>query len=339
MNREPVDAFRAAGVIVMTIVVIFVMVGYGVVKLNEVKQLDDAVKLPLLVIAGLVSLIALLAVMAIAFKTVHLANQTQALGLPEGTVRAVIALSLILIFSVVTVYLFSDLSNGDSVSCQEVADLKKLVEKSNTTPAPAGSSTTTAGTKPAPPNPSSPAATPGGTAMTTPANSGTTATDTSATTTTNPPTTSNAADARRQSQLSASQDFAKQLLIMLGTLITSITSFYFASKTAEAASAKPQLPSAAPTAPVLTSVDPKEVPFTDLPSWFTVSGAELLDANAVSLKNRSGTVITVSPQDILSSDTTLRFKTPSGLTSDTWSITVKKRDGGESSLADAIRVA
>lgn len=125
MNREPVDAFRAAGVIVMTIVVIFAMVGYGVVKLNEVKQLDDAVKLPLLVIAGLVSLIALLAVMAIAFKTVHLANQTQALGLPDGTVRAVIALSLILIFAVVTVYFFSDLSNGDNVSCQEIADLKK----------------------------------------------------------------------------------------------------------------------------------------------------------------------------------------------------------------------
>jgi hypothetical protein len=85
-------------------------------------------------------------------------------------------------------------------------------------------------------------------------------------------------------------------------------------------------------------VDPKQVTFSELPKEFTVSGADLLDANAVSLKNKSGTVITVSPQDVLSSDTTLRFKTPSGLTSDTWTITVKKRDGGESSLADAIRV-
>jgi outer membrane receptor protein involved in Fe transport len=126
---------------------------------------------------------------------------------------------------------------------------------------------------------------------------------------------------------------------MLGTLITSITSFYFASKTAEAASsAKPQPPSAAPTAPVVTSVDPKEVSVSELPREITVSGADLLDANAVSLKNKTGTVITVSPQDILSSDTTLRFKTPIGLTSDTWTITIKKRDGGENSLADAISV-
>jgi hypothetical protein len=339
MNREPVDAFRAAGVIVMTIVVIFAMVGYGVVKLNEVKQLDDAVKLPLLVIAGLVSLIALLAVMAIAFKTVHLANQTQALGLPDGTVRAVIALSLILIFAVVTVYLFSDLSNGDNVSCQEIADLKKLVEKSTAGPAPPSTSTTTATTNPAPPKPSNLGATTGGTPANQPG--GGTATDTSATTSTapNPATTSAAADNRRQSQLSASQDFAKQLLIMLGTLITSITSFYFASKTAEAtASTKLQPPSAPPTAPVLTSVDPKDVSVSELPREFTVTGADLLDANAVSLKNKSGTVITVSQQDVLSSDTTLRFKTPIGLTSDTWTITVKKRDGGESSLADAIRV-
>ena len=171
--KEPVDAFRAAGVVVMTIVIVFVLLGLGAWFFKDGKPLEDAVKLPLLVIAGLVSLIALLAVMAIAFKTVRLADQSQALGLPDGTVRAVIALSLILIFAVVTVYLFSDLSSTDDVGSTSV----------------------------------------------------------SAAVTTSSPNLS-PADTRRASKLTASQDFAKQLLIMLGTLITSITSFYFGSKTA-----------------------------------------------------------------------------------------------------------
>jgi hypothetical protein len=207
MNEEPVDAFRAAGVVVMTVVVVFALLGFGAWYFKDGKMLEDAVKLPLLVIAGLVSLIALLAVMAIAFKTVHLANPTQALGLPDGTVRAVIALSLILIFAVVTVYLFSDLSETDKVACQELADLKQKVD-------------TAISHAPATPPP--------------------------AATTTNPsPVPVSPEDGRRASKLAASQDFAKQLLIMLGTLITSITSFYFGSKTATDA---PRSTSATPPA-------------------------------------------------------------------------------------------
>src|SRR4051794_15173958 len=123
------DAIHAAGVDIATIVMVFILGALGAWMITAAR-FDDAVRLPLLVIAGLVSLIGILAVMAIAFKTVHLANQTQALGLPEGTVRAVIALSLILIFAVVTVYLFSDLSDR----CEtDIAALKKCCPESTAT--------------------------------------------------------------------------------------------------------------------------------------------------------------------------------------------------------------
>ena len=46
---------------------------------------------------------------ALAFSAVKLADPTQALGLPEGSVRAVIALSLIVIFVITVVFLFEGL--------------------------------------------------------------------------------------------------------------------------------------------------------------------------------------------------------------------------------------
>src|SRR4051794_9774028 len=126
--NDDVPAIRAAFVVIVTVLIVFSLLAIGAWAMKAGK-VDDSVRLPLLVIAGLVSLIALLAVMAIAFKTVHLANQTQALGLPDGTVRAVIALSLILIFAVVTVYLFSNLSDMGDVSSQELEALRNQIAK------------------------------------------------------------------------------------------------------------------------------------------------------------------------------------------------------------------
>src|ERR1700694_5181538 len=52
----------------------------------------------LVVIAGVIGLLAVLMMTALAFSSVKLSDSTQALGLPEGSVRAVIVLSLIVIF-------------------------------------------------------------------------------------------------------------------------------------------------------------------------------------------------------------------------------------------------
>lgn len=288
-NDQRVDAFRAAGVVVMAIVVIFGLLGYGVWKIKDLKQLDDAVKLPLLVIAGLVSLIALLAVMAIAFKTVHLADQTQALGLPDGTVRAVIALSLILIFAVVTVYLFSDLSDPDNVSSQELADMKTQIARLQ-----APTTTDTTGTQ-------------ASTALS--------------------PT-----DTRRASKLAASQDFAKQLLIMLGTLITSITSFYFGSKTATDSTTRP----APSTTPKLTGVDKASILREYLPMSVTAQGSGLSQAQKVTLRNTARAEVGTS--GFSSTDTTVHFTVDTGTDAGKWDIVVKMSDGSEATLPGAITI-
>src|SRR5580692_3877287 len=49
--------------------------------------------------------VALVAVPA-AFKGLRLAQATEAMGLPDGSVRAIIALSLVFLFAVVPIYLF-----------------------------------------------------------------------------------------------------------------------------------------------------------------------------------------------------------------------------------------
>ena len=53
--------------------------------------------LPLLAIGGVVVLILMLTAVAMIFSVIGLTNKDQAMGLPEGSIRAVIALSLIVL--------------------------------------------------------------------------------------------------------------------------------------------------------------------------------------------------------------------------------------------------
>lgn len=67
-------------------------------------EANPEVLLPLIVITGVVALMATLAVAAALFNLFNISDKNQALGLPAGSVQAVIALSLILIFAVVALY-------------------------------------------------------------------------------------------------------------------------------------------------------------------------------------------------------------------------------------------
>jgi hypothetical protein len=74
---------------------------------NELKSGEASrpeVLLPLIVITGVVALMATLAVAAALYGLFNISDKSQALGLPAGSVQAVIALSLILIFAVVALY-------------------------------------------------------------------------------------------------------------------------------------------------------------------------------------------------------------------------------------------
>lgn len=73
---------------------------------------DPSVVLTLLVIAGVIGLLGALAIVGLAFAAINLSDRSQALGLPQGTVRSVIALSLILIFVIAAMYLYASLTRN-----------------------------------------------------------------------------------------------------------------------------------------------------------------------------------------------------------------------------------
>lgn len=74
----------------------------------EVLRLPE-IYLPLLVIVGVAGLLASLTVAAVVFTAVNLADPEQAVGLPKGSVRALIALSLIIIFAITATFLYKTL--------------------------------------------------------------------------------------------------------------------------------------------------------------------------------------------------------------------------------------
>jgi hypothetical protein len=85
--------------------------------------LPAEIALPLLIVASVMILFVGLASAAIIFSRLNLANREHAMGMPEGSIRAIIALLLILIFAVVSVFL---IANADRAG---VRTLEKLTQE------------------------------------------------------------------------------------------------------------------------------------------------------------------------------------------------------------------
>ncbi|KAA3645317.1 MAG: hypothetical protein DWQ07_12680 [Chloroflexi bacterium] len=86
------------------------------------------IQISLTIILGVGLLMLFLFVLAIGFARMNLADSSQALGLPGGSIRAMIALSLIVIFVIVGIYLFRAVSVGPTSTSSglTIADLEKL---------------------------------------------------------------------------------------------------------------------------------------------------------------------------------------------------------------------
>ena len=126
--------------LVSAVVVLFVLVVSALfVYLGSKDQLGGELLLPLLAIAGIVCLLLTLILAAIVFAKVGLADKTQALALPEGSVRAVIALGLLVIFAIVSVYLYGSLAEQGGkadvkmLTVQTQAEVDTLKERAGQT--------------------------------------------------------------------------------------------------------------------------------------------------------------------------------------------------------------
>jgi len=105
MNR---DIWIGIGCFVAFIIVLMLLMGGPILQSRLIT--DMTIKLPLLAIVGIMALLASLAIVSVTFSLADLSDKSQALGLPEGLVRAVIALSLIVLFAITSVFLHSSLA-------------------------------------------------------------------------------------------------------------------------------------------------------------------------------------------------------------------------------------
>jgi hypothetical protein len=220
-------------------VMLFLMLRGGLVSA------DSAIALPILVIIGVMALFATLALVAVVFSVAGLSDETQALGLPEGSVRAAIALSLIVIFAITSIYLYGS--------------LKDVQEGS-----------------------------PG-------------------------------------------IDFAKQVFAVVGTLMTSVASFYFASR----AAAAPTIPG---STPALASIVPTTVSKVAGPTVaIKILGDGLQLTRTVSFETSTGKV---QATEVTSNEQMVKCEMPldPALAVGKYNVVVTMSDGRTGVLADALEV-
>jgi ABC-type transporter MlaC component len=111
-SREVYVGFLVIGVIVLLAGIVFFFLPQGLSLIAKYES-DQLIKLPIIAIIGVVALLLSLAAVSLAFAMLNLSDKTQALALPEGSVRAVIALCLLVLFAIITIFLFGSL--GESV--------------------------------------------------------------------------------------------------------------------------------------------------------------------------------------------------------------------------------
>lgn len=96
--------------ILATIILIAIATsGYGFDYIPEEHLGNPSVVLPVLLLVGTVGLLVSLTFVAAIFAALDLSDEKRALGLPEGSVRALIALLLLTFFAITTIFLYRQL--------------------------------------------------------------------------------------------------------------------------------------------------------------------------------------------------------------------------------------
>lgn len=186
------------------ILVSTLIIGGGAGGFAALKMIDPttykAYPLPIILIAGFVSVTLLLLIATAVLRILGLGTRKEALGMPAGSIRALIAMSLILLFAIVGIAVFQVGAGIDSLQSKgidkdalERLDQTKIIAIQQFTPAPAA-----------------PGASLG-------------------------PVTY---DVTSQPDLPPSgHDFGLQLLTTVSTLVVAVSGFYFGSKSVAAARA------------------------------------------------------------------------------------------------------
>lgn len=208
----------AAGVGTVLVLIPLLAVIYRMVEMDGSK----AIGLPILAILGIMILLGTLALVALLFQRLDLADRTQPLGLPQGSMRAVIALSLIVLFAIISITLYRTTAKGAGsyqLAGLTIEDRNALVVRSGDRVQEISFDQCLgqANTSPSAGQEQKPGVADGTAAF-------------------EQQERLCAQDQRRYkvqirvTPTPESTDLAKQLLVLIGTLMTSVTSFYFAAR-------------------------------------------------------------------------------------------------------------
>lgn len=134
----------AFGTVFLIALLVFIILTNPFTLINmSVQPQIPAILLGLIIILGASVLVLLLFVMAAGFNALGLNNPDESLGLPKGTVRAMIALLLIIVWVIVSIYLFIVIPNTAITAVSSISGTPTAVSG---TPTPA--STTSASATP-----------------------------------------------------------------------------------------------------------------------------------------------------------------------------------------------
>ena len=101
---------NVVGIIVLLLVLIG---GAGWLIYSLQNKADPELIMGLLVVVAIAGLMTVLFILAAGFSSMSLADSKQPLGLPEGSIRAMISLVLIMVFIIFGIYLFRKVGTGD----------------------------------------------------------------------------------------------------------------------------------------------------------------------------------------------------------------------------------
>jgi len=130
-------AFRTASpnanalTIFYVVVPILLILGLGSILTTSAFPKDAEIQLGFVVVIAISVLFALLFIIAAGFSHLHLTDEKQPLGLPEGSIRSMIALILIMVFIIFGIFLFRVTGVGyetgpTNVTLEELLQLKNL---------------------------------------------------------------------------------------------------------------------------------------------------------------------------------------------------------------------
>lgn len=188
---------------------------------------DPLIGLPTVAIFGILILLGALALVSTMFARLDMGNREEPLGLPAGSIRSVIALALIVLFALMSVMLFHTLSRSTQTleGLSRAAKNELTADRTNHVLAimpvqcPAEVAATSVPTTP----------TPAATAPSAPS----TAANASTTVACGKGEAFSYTVTLGNTQGAPAVDFAKQLLTLIGGLMTSVVSFYFAARSAD----------------------------------------------------------------------------------------------------------